>query len=326
MTAEKVVQRGVSFITVDDDHTDRRLDNFLIGYFGGLPKTRIYRMIRKGEVRVNKGRTKQNYRLQAGDTVRIPPVYLSSPEKPSKPPEWLSELIGNCIIHEDDYLIAINKPSSIAVHSGSGVQYGVIEILRAQRPEAHFLELVHRLDRAASGCLLIAKDHKTLRSMHDVFKSSRIKKNYLALLKGRLTDTVRTVDVPLKKVSTESGDRLVRVDKAGKQALTHFHIQEHFRVASLSRVELVTGRTHQIRVHAAHIDHPLACDEKYGDWEFNRAMKKSGLKRLFLHAETLSFEIPNTGRQDTGKQSAGKQIKLTAPLPSELDQFLNELV
>ena len=316
MTGKKVEQQGVSFITVDDDHADRRLDNFLIGYFASLPRTRIYRMIRKGEVRVNKGRIKQNYRLQTGDTVRVPPMYLSTQEKPSTPPEKLSELIGNSIIYEDDYLIAINKPSNIAVHSGSGVQYGVIEILRAQRPETDFLELIHRLDRATSGCLLIAKGHKTLRGMHGILKSDHVKKNYLALLKGQLTDTMRTVDVPLNKVSTESGDRMVRIDNAGKQALTHFHSQEHFRVASLSRIELVTGRTHQIRVHAAYIDHPLAGDEKYGDWEFNRAMKKLGLKRLFLHAETLSFEMPGTG----------KQIELKAPLPDELDQFLKKLV
>lgn len=316
MTGKKVEQQGVSFITVDDDHADRRLDNFLIGYFASLPRTRIYRMIRKGEVRVNKGRIKQNYRLQTGDTVRVPPMYLSTQEKPSTPPEKLSELIGNSIIYEDDYLIAINKPSNIAVHSGSTVQYGVIEILRAQRPETDFLELIHRLDRATSGCLLIAKGHKTLRGMHGILKSGHVKKNYLALLKGQLTDTMRTVDVPLNKVSTESGDRMVRVDNAGKQALTHFHSQEHFRVASLSRIELVTGRTHQIRVHAAYIDHPLAGDEKYGDWEFNRAMEKLGLKRLFLHAETLSFEMPGTG----------KQIELKAPLPDELDQFLKKLV
>ncbi|MCH8263525.1 MAG: RluA family pseudouridine synthase [Proteobacteria bacterium] len=316
MTGKKVEQQGVSFITVDDDHADRRLDNFLIGYFASLPRTRIYRMIRKGEVRVNKGRIKQNYRLQTGDTVRVPPMYLSTQEKPSTPPEKLSELIGNSIIYEDDYLIAINKPSNIAVHSGSGVRYGVIEILRAQRPETDFLELIHRLDRATSGCLLIAKGHKTLRGMHGILKSDHVKKNYLALLKGQLTETMRTVDMPLNKVSTESGDRMVRVDNAGKQALTHFHSQEHFRVASLSRIELVTGRTHQIRVHAAYIDHPLAGDEKYGDWEFNRAMKKLGLKRLFLHAETLSFEMPDTG----------KQIELKAPLPDELDQFLKKLV
>jgi len=320
MTAKKVEQRPVSFLTIDEEHAERRLDNFLIGHFGSLPKTRIYQMIRTGEVRVNKGRIKQNYRLQAGDMVRIPPVYLTPRENLSKPPGGLSELIRNSIIYEDEYLLAINKPSNIAVHSGSGVQYGVIEILRAQRPEAHFLELVHRLDRATSGCLLIAKDHKTLRGMHDILKTGEVKKMYLALLKGQLMKTVQTVDLSLSKTGTPSGDRKVRVDKSGKQALTHFHLLQRFNVASLSRVELMTGRTHQIRVHAASIDHPLAGDEKYGDWEFNRTMKKSGLKRLFLHAKTLSFEMPGTGKQGTGKQ-----INLTAELPDELEQCLELL-
>ncbi|MCK5668788.1 MAG: RluA family pseudouridine synthase [Gammaproteobacteria bacterium] len=320
MTAKIIEQQQVSFLTVDGEHADRRLDNFLIGHFGSIPKTRIYQMIRKGEVRVNKGRIKQNYRLQTGDTVRIPPVHLKPRENSSRPPERLSELIRDSIIHEDEYLIAINKPSNVAVHSGSGVEYGVIEILRAQRPEAHFLELIHRLDRATSGCLLIAKNHKTLRGMHDLLKSGGVNKNYLALLKGQLMETLRTVDVPLSKKGTIPGDRKVTVDNTGKQALTHFHLLERFSVASLSRVELMTGRTHQIRVHAAHIEHPVAGDDKYGDWEFNRAMKKSGLKRLFLHAETLSFEMP-----DTGKQGAGKQINLRAQLPHELDQCLNNL-
>jgi len=320
MIAKKVEQRPVSFLKVDEEHAERRLDNFLIGHFGSLPKTRIYQMIRTGEVRVNKGRIKQNYRLQAGDMVRIPPVHITSRENLSKPPGTLSELIRNSIIYEDEYLLAINKPSNIAVHSGSGVQYGVIEILRAQRPEAHFLELVHRLDRATSGCLLIAKDHKTLRGMHDILKSGEVKKMYLALLKGQLTKTLQTVDLSLRKTGTPSGDRKVRVDKSGKQALTHFHLLQRFNLASLSRVELMTGRTHQIRVHAASIDHPLAGDEKYGDSEFNRAMKKSGLKRLFLHAETLSFEMPGTGKQGTGKQ-----INLTAQLPDELEQCLELL-
>jgi len=320
MTAKIIEQRQVSFLTVDDEHADRRLDNFLIGHFSSIPKTRIYQMIRKGEVRVNKGRIKQDYRLQTGDMVRVPPVYLTPRENSSRPPERLSALIRNSIIHEDEYLIAINKPSNVAVHSGSGVEYGVIEILRAQRPEAHFLELIHRLDRATSGCLLIAKDHKTLRGMHDLLKSGAVKKNYLALMKGQLMDTLRTVDMPLSKSDTIPGDRKITVDKTGKQALTHFHLLERFSVASLSRVELMTGRTHQIRVHAAYIEHPLAGDDKYGDWEFNRAMKKSGLKRLFLHAETLSFEMP-----DTGKQGTGKQINLRAQLPHELDQCLNNL-
>ena len=321
MTAKKVEQRQVSFLRVDEEHAERRLDNFLIGHFASLPKTRIYQMIRKGEVRVNKGRIKQNYRLQTGDMVRIPPVYITPRENPVRPPEGLSELIRKSIIYEDEYLIAINKPSNIAVHSGSSVQFGVIEILRAQRPEAHFLELVHRLDRATSGCLLIAKDHKTLRGMHDILKSGEVKKMYLALLKGQLVNTLETVDLSLSKKEVTSGDRKVRVDKSGKQALTHFHLLERFNIASLSRVELMTGRTHQIRVHAAAIDHPLAGDEKYGDWEFNRTMKKTGLKRLFLHAETLSFEMPGTG-----KKGAGKQINLTAQLPDELQQCLDTLL
>ncbi len=313
--AKNVEQHQVSFLTVNEEHAERRLDNFLIGHFGSVPKTRIYQMIRKGEVRVNKGRIKQNYRLQLGDMVRIPPVYITPRENLSKPPEALSRLIKNSIIYEDEYLLAINKPSNIAVHSGSGVPYGVIEILRAQRPESHFLELVHRLDRATSGCLLVAKDHKTLRGMHDILKSGDVKKMYLALLKGQLMKTLQTVDLSLSKKGGASGDRKVRVDKAGKQALTHFYLLERFNVASLSRVELMTGRTHQIRVHAASIDHPLAGDEKYGDWEFNRAMKKSGLKRLFLHAQTLSFKMPTTG----------KQINLTAQLPDELQQCLDIL-
>ncbi|MEE9575393.1 MAG: pseudouridine synthase [Gammaproteobacteria bacterium] len=186
MTAKIIEQRQVSFLTVDDEHADRRLDNFLIGHFGSIPKIRIYQMIRKGEVRVNKGRIKQDYRLQTGDMVRVPPVYLTPRENSSRPPERLSALIRNSIIHEDEYLIAINKPSNVAVHSGSGVEYGVIEILRAQRPEAHFLELVHRLDRATSGCLLIAKDHRTLRGMHDLLKSGAVKKKLSRAFEGAI--------------------------------------------------------------------------------------------------------------------------------------------
>lgn len=315
MTAKIIEQRQVSFLTVDDEHANRRLDNFLIGHFDSLPKTRIYQMIRKGEVRVNKGRIKQNYRLQAGDMVRIPPVRLTSAGDSAKPSVSLSELITNSVIHEDDYLIAINKPSNIAVHSGSGVQHGVIEILRAQRPDAHFLELVHRLDRATSGCLLIAKDHKTLRGLHHLLKSGLVKKNYLALLKGHVTDTLTVVDAPLSKTGATPDDRKVRVDKTGKPTLTHFHLLERFDGTSLSRVELMTGRTHQIRVHAASIEHPIAGDDKYGDWKFNRAMKKTGLKRLFLHAEALAFAMPETG----------KQIELTVKLPGELEQCLEKL-
>ena len=323
MTAKIIEQRQASCLEVDDEHADRRLDNFLMSHLGSLPKSRIYQMIRKGEVRVNKGRIKQNYRLRTGDMVRIPPIHFSTLENTFKPPAGLSELIANCVIYEDAQLIAINKPANIAVHSGSGIQYGVIDILRAHRPDAHFLELVHRLDRATSGCLLIAKDHKTLRGLHDLLKNSQIKKSYLGLLKGHVSETLRIVDAPLSKPpgktsskpGTMSDDRKVRVDRAGKQALTHFHLLACFSFASLCRIELMTGRTHQIRVHAASIDHPLAGDDKYGDWAFNRAMKKSGLKRLFLHAERLSFKMPDTG----------KQIELKTKLPRELEQCLENL-
>ncbi len=315
MMAKKIEQRQVSFITVEEEQIKRRLDNFLISHFGSLPRSRIYQMIRKGEVRVNKGRIKQNYRLQTGDMVRIPPAHISSRENPYKPPENLSRLIKNSIIYEDDHLLVVNKPTNIAVHSGSNVQYGVIEILRWQRPAANFLELAHRLDRATSGCLLIAKDRQTLTGIHGALKNGKVKKTYLALLKGRLMNRLETVSLSLSKKETASDNRKVRIDKAGKRALTHFHLLEGFNTASLSRVELMTGRTHQIRVHAVAINHPLAGDEKYGDWEFNRTMKKSGLKRLFLHAEKLSFEMPNTG----------KQISLTTQLPNELQQCLDRL-
>ncbi len=272
-------------------------------------------MIRKGEVRVNKGRIKQNYRLRPGDTVRIPPVQITGTEHRSKLPTALFELISNSVIYEDDYLIAINKPANVAVHSGSGVQHGVIEILRAQRSDAHFLELVHRLDRATSGCLLIAKDHKTLRSLHVLLRNGLVKKNYLALLKGRVNDVLTVVNVALSKTGPTPDGRKVRVDKAGKPASTHFYLLERFNVASFFRVELMTGRTHQIRVHAASIEHPIAGDDKYGDWKFNRAMKKTGLKRLFLHAETLSFVMPETG----------EPIELVTKLPNELEQCLEKL-
>lgn len=315
MMAKKIEHRQVSLLTITEEYAERRLDNFLISHFHKLPKSRIYQMIRKGEVRVNKGRIKQGYRLQTGDMVRIPPVRIISRENHSKPPEDLSKLIKNSIIYEDEYFLAINKPANIAVHSGSGVQYGVIEILRAQRSETHFLELVHRLDRATSGCLLMAKDYKTLRGTHEILRRGEVKKTYLALLKGQVTNTLTVVDAPLRKTKTTSGGKKVRVNNAGKQALTHFHLLENFDVASFSRVELMTGRTHQIRVHADFIEHPLAGDEKYGDWEFNRIMKKSGLKRLFLHAEHLSFEMPRTG----------KQLNFTTQLPDALQQCLRKL-
>ena len=305
---KNVMQRTTQLV-VNVEHAGRRVDNFLIGYFSTVPKSRVYRMIRTGEVRVNKGRIKQYYRLQTGDQIRIPPV-VQKEVKIIAPPQRFVEQVTKNIIYEDQVILALNKPANLSVHSGSGVQYGVIETLRASRPEAHYLELVHRLDRATSGCLLIAKEHSILRKMHDLLRSGKIKKKYLALLKGRFGKGRREVDTPLDRPGM--GRRQVVVDESGKQAVTVFHLLRHFKTASLVQVELMTGRMHQIRVHAAHIDHPLAGDDKYGDWAFNRLMKKAGLKRLFLHAESVSFVQPVTG----------KEVTISAELPDELRCFL----
>lgn len=314
MADKKNHYQQASLIVVNNDHAGRRLDNFLISHFANLPKSRIYQMIRKGEVRVNKGRRKQHYHLQIGDSIRLPPVYFAI-EKFVYIPVRLSQLISDSIIHEDDSLIVINKPANIAVHGGTNVCNGVIDILRKQRSNECFLELVHRLDKATSGCLMIAKNHVTLRCMHSLLQNGQLKKNYLTLIKGHLEDTVRTVDLPIyitNKICTVSNHD---INSSKKSALTHFWSLKRFSSTSLVRVELMTGRKHQIRVHAQSIGHPLAGDDKYGDFAFNQSMKHFSLKRLFLHAHTLSFAMPNTG----------KSYKFTAPLPDELQECLNKL-
>lgn len=320
MDSKKSELQRASLIIVDEQYVGRRLDNFLIKHLGRLPKSRIYKMIRKGEVRVNHGRKRQSYRLQENDRVRIPPFYYTlngndsiSSSDLSLSSELLS-LVSKNIIYEDEYLIVINKPANISVHSGAGLCYGIIEILRAQRPDELFLELVHRLDRATSGCLLIAKQYKILRYFHNLFKNGGIKKNYLALLKGYL-DTSKTVNLPLRRSSGSTARAKIKIDNTGKNASTRFDLLEYFHGVSLARIELITGKTHQIRVHASAIGHPLAGDKKYGDWEFNSIMRKLGLKRLFLHAQTLSFKMPVTE----------ELIQFMAPLPSELKQHLNTL-
>lgn len=317
MMCRKIEQRGVSFIKIADIYIGRRLDNYLISYFKNIPKSHVYKMIRKGEVRINKRRKKQNYCLQANDIIRLPPVYITALQKTDLTGKIsrLSDVISQNIIYEDEHIIAINKPANIAVHRGGNTDYGIIDILRAQRQETCFLELVHRLDRATSGSLLIAKNYPVLRQMHDCFRNGHVKKIYVALLKGHLSNIPQMVNSPLYRVEKSSESVKVRVDKSGKNALTHFSLLKHFNSASLARIETMTGRTHQIRVHASSIGHPLALDQKYGDWGFNRTMKKSGLKRLFLHAQKLSFTMPYSG----------EQIELTAPLPYELNEYLDKL-
>lgn len=307
---------AVREVRIGEHQAGQRIDNFLITQLKGVPRTHIYRILRKGEVRVNKGRIKPDYRLQEGDVVRVPPVRTGEAPPPSQPGSRVLELIEQSIIFEDDALLILNKPAGIAVHGGSGVNYGVIEALRALRPQAPFLELGHRLDRDTSGCLVVAKKRSALRAFQERLRSGGMEKQYLALVKGRWGGGSRRVSAPLRKNVLSSGERIVRVDPEGKPALSIFEPLTLYTGASLMRVTLVTGRTHQVRVHAAHAGHPLAGDDKYGDADFNRYMAARGLKRLFLHASALQFTLPMERPRD---------IAVSAPLPPELTTVLDRL-
>ncbi len=295
------------------DQAGQRIDNFLSARLKGVPKSRIYKMLRTGEVRVNKGRVRASYKLISGDIVRVPPLRQSA-EKNEQPGERLCALIEQCIVFESDTLLILNKPSGIAVHGGSGISHGVIEALRASRPQTHFLELVHRLDRDTSGCLLIAKKRSTLRLLHELFRGDDITKEYLALVKGAWVGGARKVDVALEKNTLRSGERVVRVNENGKSALSIFSPLKKYTQATLVKVILKTGRTHQIRVHAASFGAPVAGDDKYGDANFNKTMSQLGLKRLFLHAQHMAFKL-----------SDSEKIDIVAPLSHELEAVLAQL-
>lgn len=314
--AEKHIKKpAVEHILVSPEQAGRRIDNYLTTYLKDVPKTRIYRMLRKGEVRVNGSRVKPDYRLVEQDNIRIPPVFRDTTEKIEQiPSPAMMGRINDNIIYEDDYILAINKPAGLAVHAGSGEQLGVIEILRALRADQPFLELVHRLDKATSGCLLVAKDHRVLRQLHTMLKENRVKKSYLALLMGKLVRDTE-VALALRKNELRSGERMVQVDTEGKGSKSHFRPKKIYKNATLANVEIATGRTHQIRVHAASIGHPVAGDDKYGDREFNKSIRKYNLKRMFLHAESLVLKLPYSGLIKT----------ITAPLPDELLSVLGKL-
>ena len=315
MAKEQAKKPTVEHILVAPEQAGRRIDNYLTGYLKNIPKTRVYKMLRKGEVRVNSSRVKPDYRLMEQDTIRIPPVYRDTPETAEHiPSPAMVGKINDNIIYEDDFILAINKPAGLAVHAGSGDQFGLIEILRTLRTDQSFLELVHRLDKATSGCLLIAKDHRILRNLHTMLQENRVKKTYLALLKGRLAKNLE-VSLPLRKNEMLSGERMVQVHAGGKVARTSFHPEKIYKSASLAHIEIATGRTHQIRVHAASVRHPVAGDDKYGDREFNKSIKKYGLKRMFLHAESLVLKLPYSGMLKT----------ITAPLPDDLLMLLKKL-
>lgn len=296
MTTPASPTSGVQLIEVAPELAGQRIDNFLRAQLKGVPKTLIYRILRKGEVRVNKGRIKPEYKLQAGDVVRVPPLRLAERDEPEPLAQGLLERLEAAIVYEDKALIVLNKPAGIAVHGGSGLNYGVIEAFRQLRPDAKDLELVHRLDRDTSGLLMIAKKRSMLRHLHEALRGDGVDKRYMALVRGHWATAKKQVNAPLQKSNLRSGERMVEVDGEGKEALTLFRVLRRFGdFATLVEAKPVTGRTHQIRVHAKHAGHSIAGDSKYGDDEFTREIRELGGKRLFLHAYELHVPLPDGG-------------------------------
>ncbi|MBS4688882.1 23S rRNA pseudouridine(955/2504/2580) synthase RluC [Aeromonas sobria] len=309
------IQQQVQLLTIEAEHDGQRIDNFLKTQLKGVPKSLIYRILRKGEVRVNKKRIKPEYKLCAGDVIRVPPVRVAEKNELPSANLGVIQRLESQILFEDEAMIVLNKPSGMAVHGGSGLSFGVIEGLRALRPDARFLELVHRLDRDTSGVLLVAKKRSALRSLHEQLRIKTMRKQYLALVRGKWQAHVKVVNAPLRKNDLQSGERVVRVSADGKPSETRFRVVRQFAEATLVECSPITGRTHQIRVHTLHAGHPIACDDKYGEAAFDEKMRSQGLKRLFLHAWKLSFIHPADGRE----------MQMEAPLAPELDGFLEKL-
>ncbi|MES2537291.1 MAG: RluA family pseudouridine synthase [Pseudomonadota bacterium] len=305
----------VQFITISDEEAGQRIDNFLLRVWKGVPKSHIYRVLRSGEVRVNKGRIDQTYRLEEGDLVRMPPVRVAEKSAPVAPGAEFKILL------EDSHMLIIDKPTGVAVHGGSGVSYGVIEQLRASRPQAKFLELVHRLDRDTSGILLLAKKRSALTNLHEQIRDGLLDKRYLVLVHGDWQNPRQHIKLPLFKYNAPDGERRVRVQADGLASHTVFNLIRKYGEFALLEAELKTGRTHQIRVHLSSSGFAIAGDDKYGDFSLNRALQKAdstriALKRMFLHAHQITFTHPESG----------KPVTLNAPLPSECERFLTSLV
>lgn len=280
----------VEFVEITSGFDGQRIDNFLISHLKGAPKTLVYRILRKGEVRVNKGRIKPEYRLQTGDLIRIPPLRLPPPDAPPTVGQGLLERLEAAIVYEDKQMLVVNKPAGIAVHGGSGLQFGIIEAFRQLRPQCKELELVHRLDRDTSGLLMLAKKRSQLRRLHAALRNGSIDKGYMALVAGSWPTSRKQVSAPLQRSNLRSGERMVEVSPEGKESLTRFHVLQRFgEQATLIHASPVTGRTHQIRVHCQHAGHPIAGDSKYGDDDFSKHIRTLGSKRLFLHAHYLAI-------------------------------------
>lgn len=307
---------SVRRVKIDDSADGQRLDNFLMARLKGVPKSRIYKIVRGGEVRINGGRVDVSYRLQLGDEVRIPPVRTAAPviTPATHLPQGGIRLLPR-ILYRDEALIALNKPAGMAVHGGSGISRGVIEQMRLELPECRYMELVHRLDRETSGVLLIALKRRALVGLHAAMRDGQIEKRYLVLVAGRWPNPVQHVKLPLHKRVTDDGEKRVTVRDDGQTAHTIFRRLELFADFTLLEAELKTGRTHQIRVHTSHLGFPIAGDDKYGNFELNKTLAKRGLKRMFLHAAKLSFAHPITD----------ERLLIEAPLPADLSPFLDSL-
>lgn len=312
---EQVFPNKVQMLEITDEQAGQRIDNFLVTRLKGVPRTRVYRIIRKGEVRVNKGRIKADYKLKIGDVVRVPPVRVAEPEALPQAGEGLRKAVEASVLYEDDSLLVINKPHGLAVHGGSGIRLGLIETLRQIRPQAKFLELVHRLDRDTSGCVMVAKKRSMLRYLHDLLRTNGIQKHYQALVIGQWPARKSKVDAPLLKNTLKSGERIVKADASGKPALTRYQVLQKFSEYTLVQAYPVSGRTHQIRVHCQFAGHAICGDEKYAPEEENKKLRELGLKRLFLHAESLKFMLPDSNQK----------LVVTAPLDEALKHFLAKL-
>ena len=306
-------RNGVCFLKVSEEESGQRLDNYLLRNTSGVPKTRIYRAIRKGEVRVNKGRSKVDYRVQATDVVRVPPLSRGESPATSKPSSAWEKRLRNAVLLDNSELLVINKPPGMAVHGGSGVRLGLIESLRVMYPQARYLELVHRLDRDTSGLVLIAKNARVLRELHAQLRANQMDKVYWACTAGKWPAYQKSVSAPLAKAHAPSGERMVRVSPNGKRSRTEFKVIERFQQASLLEVKPISGRTHQIRVHVQHVGHPILGESKYLSDESGEVTQRVGLKRLFLHAKYISFKLFD------------EHYELNCPIDQELDSVLARL-
>ena len=308
-------KEAVTWLEIDESAAGQRIDNFLMRQLKGVPKSHIYRILRSGEVRVNSGRIDATYRLALQDKIRIPPIRVAAKPSEHAAPHPVTPQLDKVVLYEDDALLVLNKPSGLAVHGGSGIVRGVIEQLRLERPALKFLELAHRLDRETSGVLILAKKRSALVKLHAMLRDGEVEKRYLTLVKGVWRDQKRVVKLKLHKYLTESGERRVSVTEDGQASHTIFYLRQPFAEFSLLECELKTGRTHQIRVHLAHLDYPIAGDDKYGDFPLNKKIAKLGLKRMFLHAYSVIFLHPLTG----------EKLQVQAPLPQELEGFVQSL-